>query len=708
MCLCCTFLSAQIYVNASATGAGDGSSWADAYTSLSDAIANTASDGSIWVAAGIYNPPSPELNVDTAFVINQNLSLYGGFAGNESSLDERDPSANKTILSADQMGDDFFNDFTNNREDNNRHVIFVTDNVTEFVLDGFTVSNGNAEGEDGTGNTRRASGILTYGKVLVNNCKFTANYAYYGAALYCRGDASAESVITNCDFSRNRSGWGGAGVYLLNPSATIDRCSFDNNFSERLGGAIYNRSELGSMITNCSFEENIAETSRGGAIYNQDSPSTIMGCEFIENSAFESTAGAIKSRVDDEVGVEVVVNIIGCSFEGNEARWGGAVGTYDSLAVTVIDNCEFIENKASSSGGCITNGFGAKTEIKNTSFELNEAESTGGAIYSQNDWARIEIDNCRLEENTSSTGGAINMSGSGDVGNDVSELTMTNSVVVKNIAAIQGGGINLNNANANIASVLVAQNVTAEPTSIGSGISINSGDTTQVYIRITNSTIADNEGSEMAGIAQFTGDVDGFSQLTLQNTILANDQGNNWTLESGTPTVVSGGGNLVTDISLEQALDMDSDQHKVDPKFTYDTGAEYQVRGSSPAVDAGVMTGAPLLDILGLPRVGAVDIGAYENQNPLSASFESVDGFGMSIFPNPVAEQLNLTLRGHFSGDVLVTVQNMAGQQIWSGVQVKTRDAEHFGIDLGSIEAGQYILIVRQGDYQSSQAFHKI
>ena len=51
-----TPLTAQIFVNASATGANDGSSWSDAYTDLQSALGQASPGDEIWVAAGVYNP----------------------------------------------------------------------------------------------------------------------------------------------------------------------------------------------------------------------------------------------------------------------------------------------------------------------------------------------------------------------------------------------------------------------------------------------------------------------------------------------------------------------------------------------------------------------------------------------------------------------------------------------------------------------------
>jgi hypothetical protein len=48
--------AATIYVSVSAGGANDGSSWADAYNYLQDALDDAAYSDNIWVAAGTYYP----------------------------------------------------------------------------------------------------------------------------------------------------------------------------------------------------------------------------------------------------------------------------------------------------------------------------------------------------------------------------------------------------------------------------------------------------------------------------------------------------------------------------------------------------------------------------------------------------------------------------------------------------------------------------
>lgn len=86
--------AAVIYLNAQATGTvHDGSSWAHAYTSLQDALtkaAATSGADQFWVAKGTYS-------TNITFALPDNVSIYGGFKGNKTSL-KRNISDNTTIL----------------------------------------------------------------------------------------------------------------------------------------------------------------------------------------------------------------------------------------------------------------------------------------------------------------------------------------------------------------------------------------------------------------------------------------------------------------------------------------------------------------------------------------------------------------------------------------------------------------------------------
>ena len=123
--------STPIFVDANASGANDGSSWADAYTTIDAALSVAGINSKIWVAKGVYKPSAQ----DTPLGIDHNISLLGGFNGTETELSDRDLSVinttNATIITGDMNNDDIDGDFSLNKTDNARCLFELrTNNVT--------------------------------------------------------------------------------------------------------------------------------------------------------------------------------------------------------------------------------------------------------------------------------------------------------------------------------------------------------------------------------------------------------------------------------------------------------------------------------------------------------------------------------------------------------------------------------------------------
>ena len=94
-----------IYVNAAATGANDGSSWTNAYTSLQVALKQPCFD-TIKIAAGIYKPAV--YSRDSSFVISRNIVIQGSY---DIASGIADVEAHPTVLSG-NIGN--LNDSTDN------------------------------------------------------------------------------------------------------------------------------------------------------------------------------------------------------------------------------------------------------------------------------------------------------------------------------------------------------------------------------------------------------------------------------------------------------------------------------------------------------------------------------------------------------------------------------------------------------------------
>lgn len=190
----------QVYVDADAVGANNGTSWADAYTDLATAITNTCpGGGEVWVADGTYYPTTmTDRNV--SFDLCDDLELYGGFVGTETMLSERDFATNITILSGDIQQNGNSADFSYN-------VIKAISDGDNARVDGFTVTDGNASLSPGS---VQAEG----GGLHVENVSLT---------------------IANCIFD-GLSGSEGGGIYFSSTNAQITNTTVQSSDAVSLGG----------------------------------------------------------------------------------------------------------------------------------------------------------------------------------------------------------------------------------------------------------------------------------------------------------------------------------------------------------------------------------------------------------------------------------------------------------------------------------------
>ena len=295
-------LSAKtIYVKTS--GHGDGSSWSNSYGNLQDALKAASAGDEIWVALGKYFPTTGN-DRNISFVIPSGVKLYGGFAGNESNLYERNFTANPTVLSG-EIGSPSIED--------NSYTVVYTRNVSEdTVIDGFIITGGSANMTSDKGDKKRC-----------------------GAGWYNDGsDGVSNPAILNCIF-RNNYGRDGAGLY---------------NYAKN--------GVASPVIKNTSFIANRADLD-GGAIYNEGSNGTcspyIENCLFTEN---EATYGAGILNVGK--GGEIMPIVISCKFAGNIAYVKGT-DIYDSveehgICEAIVKNCSFSDSVSSANNAPLNAG----------------------------------------------------------------------------------------------------------------------------------------------------------------------------------------------------------------------------------------------------------------------------------------------------------------------------------------------------------------
>lgn len=328
-----------IYVDADADGANNGLSWEDAYNYLQDAIyAIGTVGGEIRVARGVYRPDEGD-NVTSgdpwaAFLLIEGLVIKGGYAGDgEADPDERDIKNYETILSGDLAGNDVEINNPRNlidepaRAENSQRVVrgsgFLPSGDQRPVLDGFTISGGNAQYSGG--------GIsLDMSDVMIMDCTFKNNSAgYRGGALYL---FSCSPVIIRCSFICNAAEKRGGGACLdgcdtcRESFPDFEACKFINNWAADNGGGVDSVGYTQARFTNSAFIGNITDGIAGG-IYDHSSYGILLdNCTVADNSDVDQ--GGIFSQGSYYTGGPTVRN---CIVWGNKMLGSGIVVTYSDI-----------------------------------------------------------------------------------------------------------------------------------------------------------------------------------------------------------------------------------------------------------------------------------------------------------------------------------------------------------------------------------------
>ena len=361
-------MAETIYVNDDAPGpVNNGSNWNDAYIDLQSALDNAGPGDEIWVAEGTYKPtephgmPDPEPD-DTSryqsFQLINDVAVYGGFAGQETSIGQRDWENNLTILSGD-IGT------VDDNSDNCYHLFYHPEGfglTAIAVLDGFVITRGNANAPLSTERDhKRGAGMYNENSSpTIANCTFSDNYTSgnysCGGGMFNYGYSSP--MISNCTFSGNSCEYYGGGLYnSYSSSPTLIDCLFTGNHAGRIGdtgtrgngGGMYNNSGCSPILIRCIFDGNTSKYD-GGAIYNSqvDENAYMIDCVFCDNSSNKQHGGAMCNSSSSPY-------IVNCIFNGNKAmaaaRHGGAMYNYASSPT--ITNCTLYKNEA----GCYGNGI---------------------------------------------------------------------------------------------------------------------------------------------------------------------------------------------------------------------------------------------------------------------------------------------------------------------------------------------------------------
>lgn len=255
--LCATFekdrpdMEEAYYVDASARGRGDGSSWTNAFNYLQEALAVVQAGQTIWMAEGVYTPDQGTSctytlgDPQTSFMLVSGVAIAGGFPAGGGAPQQRNPDRYQTVLSGD-IG------LPGSMADNSCHVVMAVDCNVGTILDGLTIAYGNAGGGLGCG----AGLQITSSALSVVNCTFTGNVAANAAGVCCQ---SAEVEFTNCVFTGNTAELvgGAVGIWDCAQPVFLINCTFSGN-GATTGGAIYASTSVSAILANSILWGNVA------------------------------------------------------------------------------------------------------------------------------------------------------------------------------------------------------------------------------------------------------------------------------------------------------------------------------------------------------------------------------------------------------------------------------------------------------------------
>ena len=261
---------------ATPTGSGDCSSWANACT-LQTALTIAVNGDEIWVAAGIHKPTTGTDRNAIFGLIKDGLSVYGGFAGTETTRDQRDYVNNITVLSGDLNGDDV--GFANNAE----NVYHVVGAITGTTLDGFTISGGNANVGNSCPSTACGGGIFLWSNSpTLSNLVIRGNNAKFGGGMFTY--SGANPTLTDVTFVGNSATTMGGGLHNTISNPILENVTFSTNSAASCGGMI--NYSGGPVLTNVTFSNNEA-TAIGGGMCSLDGSNPIL-----TNVTFSGNAAA--------------------------------------------------------------------------------------------------------------------------------------------------------------------------------------------------------------------------------------------------------------------------------------------------------------------------------------------------------------------------------------------------------------------------------
>jgi hypothetical protein len=355
-------------------GASDGTSWTNAFTDLQSALAVAATGEQIWVAEGVYVPGESPTDI---FTLMNGVEIFGGFEaapGMEGVFDLRDPEKFVTVLSGDLEG----NDTSSIIGQNTDHVVTGSGTNRSAVLDGFTVTGGQAISNDPDPFATAGGGLLCVeGSPTLVNLVFAENLSesFGGGAFVVQGSPLFRNVTFMGNVAAEASGGGLAidGGNRDDSNAELENVLFTDNATVGSGAGLSLFAKADARLSHVTFLDNSAPVNGGGMFCSSSDP-VLTDVLFLGNSAASWGGGMYNSNQS----APILVNVV---FSGCAASEGGAMLNNESHPV--MTNVTFAGNTADNEGGALWNEASSAPILQNSILWGNTAGNRGDQIHNE-------------------------------------------------------------------------------------------------------------------------------------------------------------------------------------------------------------------------------------------------------------------------------------------------------------------------------------
>jgi hypothetical protein len=489
---------ARMYVDQGAVAAGSGWSWDGARRELRSAMRDASVPCSnvkeLWVAEGVYLPDQMSGERGRRFEAGGNcgLTVYGGFAGGEVSVLERDVDVHPVVLSGEIGGA--------GPEDNTHHVLAV--GPTQGIeFDGLTIADGYADG---------AFGFSGGGGLFV--------------------DEGANVTLTDVDFVNHFGLFNGGAVLISDGAiATFESCLFEGNRSDLFGGAIECFDSILSL-SDCVIRENTGLAGGGVSIRFNTAGAVIAGCTIVDNEGTDGGGGVWLDSFGS-------VSVIGGSISGNDSSGSGAGAVAWRGGTLGLHGVTMDGNVGGGFGGAIDIWNGTQVLMTDCVVTNNVGDLGGGlALTTGPDGeSSAQLVQCLIARNEARFGGAIRPAGAGTV------VTSTNCTFGGNEASDFGGTLLIENS----AEVFLTNTIVSDlgGASVASAVELFGGVLTGTYSFVQGGLVG--AGNINSGSPSFVDAAGG--NYRLMTGSLGVDSGRNVDVPDGLDFDLNGGLRLLDD-----------------------------------------------------------------------------------------------------------------------------------------------------------------